>query len=74
MKSPNMDFDMNCSTVNVRNLEGKMLTQIEASFSDPTQREAMKDIFRSMLWDWAYLLTKTHSGSIDAKMHHLEIK
>lgn len=33
-------------------LEGKILTIIDATFSDPQQRKAQKDVFRDILWDW----------------------
>ena len=37
----------------VRQLEGKMLTIVEAALSDPEQRKAVKDIVRQEIWDWA---------------------
>ncbi len=39
-------------TAFVGNLEGQWLTLIDATFSDPQQRKAMKDIVRRMIWDW----------------------
>lgn len=39
-------------TALVGNLEGQWLTLIDATFSDPQQRKAMKDIVRKMIWDW----------------------
>lgn len=37
----------------LRNLEGKMLTIIDASFQDKEQRKAVKDIMRRTIWfDW----------------------
>jgi hypothetical protein len=37
----------------LRNLEGKILTIIDASFQDKEQRKAVKDIFRRTFWfDW----------------------
>lgn len=67
--SMEMDFVLDCSAVDVRNLEGKLLTQIEAAMQDPTQRKALKDIMRSLLWDWAYLRARTGiSGSSAGKI------
>lgn len=39
-------------TAMVGNLEGQWLTIVDATFSDPQQRKAMKDIVRKMIWDW----------------------
>lgn len=39
-------------TAHVGNLEGQWLTIVDATFSDPQQRKAMKDIVRKMIWDW----------------------
>lgn len=39
-------------TALVGNLEGQWLTIVDATFSDPQQRKAMKDIVRKMIWDW----------------------
>lgn len=37
----------------LQNLEGKLLTLIDASFQDKEQRKAVKDMFRRMFWfDW----------------------
>jgi len=37
----------------LQNLEGKILTLIDATFTDKEQRKAMKDVFRRTLWfDW----------------------
>lgn len=37
----------------LQNLEGKVLTLIDAAFADKEQRKAMKDIFRRTFWfDW----------------------
>ena len=38
----------------MQNLEGKVLTIIDASFQDKEQRKAVKDVFRRTFWfDWA---------------------
>jgi|SRR6185436_1394521 len=34
-------------------LEGKILTQLEASIIDGKQLEALKSVFREMIWKWA---------------------
>lgn len=33
-------------------LVGKLLTLIDATFSDPEQRKAMKDLFVDTIWGW----------------------
>lgn len=37
----------------IQELEGKILTVIDASISDPVQRKAIKDLVRPMIWTWA---------------------
>ena len=37
----------------IGNLEGTILTFIDASISDPVQRKALKDLLRPMIWNWA---------------------
>jgi len=37
----------------IRRIEGQMLTIIDASFTDKEQREAVKSLVRSNIWDWA---------------------
>lgn len=37
----------------IQDLEGKILTFIDASISDPVQRKALKDLLRPMIWSWA---------------------
>lgn len=39
-------------TYDIQNLEGLLLTLVEAAFNDKTQREAMKSVLRSDLWQW----------------------
>jgi hypothetical protein len=39
-----------CDRIN--NLVGRLLTQIDATFSDPEQRKAMKDLFTQIAWGW----------------------
>lgn len=40
-------------TQDISVLEGRTLTLIDASISDPVQRKAMKDMARPMIWQWA---------------------
>jgi hypothetical protein len=38
----------------IQNLEGKILTMLDACISEPRQNKAIKDMFRRILWiDWA---------------------
>lgn len=39
---------------NVNHLVGELLTTIDATFTDPTQREAQKTITKETIWDWYY--------------------
>lgn len=38
----------------ISQLEGKILTLIDATAADPTQRKALKDLIRQNIWEWAY--------------------
>ncbi len=58
-----MDFEFKASNHNVSYLEGTILTQLDASISDPVQRKALKDIFRTIIWDWVYSITPKGDGS-----------
>ena len=40
-------------TPHISHLEGRMLTLVDASISDPEQRKALKDLFRQDIWTWA---------------------
>ena len=42
----------------LKTLEGQLLTQLEASIGEHTQREALKSIARRMLWSWYEEATK----------------
>jgi len=44
-------------------LEGRILTHIDATFSDAQQRKAQKDILRQMVWDWAIPYHVTGNGN-----------
>lgn len=48
-------FDYSC----VQQLEGRILTILDAVFSDQQQRKAMKDLIRQALWDEYKLEKKT---------------
>ena len=37
----------------IGNLEGQILTFIDASFADPVQRKAIKDLISPAIWRWA---------------------
>lgn len=40
-------------TPHISNLEGRMLTLVDAAIQDPEQRRALKDLVRSDIWMWA---------------------
>jgi hypothetical protein len=40
------------STVEVSNLEGRLLTLVDAAFSDIEQRKAFKSVIRETVWRW----------------------
>ena len=42
------------NTYDISNLEGKLLTFIDATVLDKEQRKAQKDIIRQMLWEWIF--------------------
>lgn len=37
---------------NINHLTGKLLTLIDATFTDVDQRKAMKEIFKQEIWSW----------------------
>ncbi len=43
---------LNVETQDVNRVLGKILTIIDASIADATQREALKDVVRYTIWDW----------------------
>lgn len=57
------ELSFSCDNYAVSQLEGEILTQIDASIIDPIQRKAQKDIFRKMLWDWVYRMTPRGDAS-----------
>ncbi len=42
------------SESNLQNLEGRLLTIIDASFSDSVQRKAVKDLISQATWKWQW--------------------
>lgn len=40
-------------TSHIGMLEGRVLTLVDASFQDPVQRKAFKDVVRQAIWGWA---------------------
>lgn len=36
----------------INDLVGRLLTMIDATFTDKEQREAMKDLYKQIAWDW----------------------
>ena len=50
-------------TYDVCELEGQLLTFIDATFSDPQQRKAQKDIIRQMVWNWVLPKALTSTGN-----------
>jgi hypothetical protein len=47
------DVEYKFFSFGISQLEGKMLTLIEASIQDTEQRKALKDIVRQTIWGWA---------------------
>ena len=35
-----------------KNIEGQLLTLVDATFQDPEQRKAQKDMIRKIVWGW----------------------
>ena len=53
-------------------LEGKLLTQLEASVIDPQQLKALKSVVREMLWRWVGDSTWCDNCDNGAKLDKLE--
>lgn len=51
----------------IQDLEGKMLTFIDASIQDPIQRKALKDLLRPAIWGWAIESNMANSYDISIK-------
>ena len=47
-----LSSDDNITRGLMKNLEGRLLTLIEATTSDKTQREALKSLVRQNIWEW----------------------
>lgn len=48
----------------IQSLEGRLLTLADATFTDPQQRKAFKDILRRTIWfDWVNHLDQTEAQS-----------
>ncbi len=48
----------------VNSLVGEMLTLVDASISDPTQRKAVKDLATQKIWNWWNNQRPMHEYSI----------
>jgi len=56
---------------NLKNLEGKILTLIDASFQDKEQRKAVKDIARRTFWfDWVEFSVYRGKSDMPVGMPH----
>lgn len=61
----------------IGNLEGQILTFIDASIADSVQRKAIKDLISPMIWRWAsesdmssyYELKEKHIGEYIPPIH-----
>lgn len=54
-------------------LEGRLLTVIEATFSDPVQRKAVKDLVRNSIWEIFIQLQKNILAEVQAGVYPLTI-
>lgn len=61
-------------TFDVSNIEGQLLTLIDASIVDVVQRKALKDIIRQKLWDWIIPKAVTGNGSTSGSVEMQEQK
>lgn len=64
MESQKVEFEFIVTSYNVSQLEGEVLTLIDASVSDPVQRKAQKDLFKNMIWNWVYRTNPPVKGSV----------
>lgn len=55
-------------------LEGRLLTVIEASFSDPVQRKAVKDLVRNTVWEVFIQLQKNILAEVQAGVYPMTIE
>lgn len=51
----------------IGDLEGQVLTFIDASIHDPVQRKALKDLIRPMIWRWAIDSNMASNYNIEMK-------
>lgn len=66
--------DTNAVIINYRdtsNLLGKMLTYVDATYSDAEQRKAHKDIVRDMIYAWEREIRERAVQTVDA---HIKVK
>ena len=54
-------------------LEGRLLTVMEASFSDPVQRKAVKDLVRNTVWEIFIQLQKNILAEVQAGVYPVTI-
>lgn len=52
-------------------LEGKLLTIVDASFSDAQQRKAVKDLVRQRMWDWRQTTTMVESQGYESRIFEI---
>lgn len=50
----------------VENLLGKILTYVDATYSDPQQRKAQKDLARQTVYDWSAKLSTGSWQALDS--------
>ena len=49
-----LEVEYQVGSYGISQLEGKLLTLVDATSGDATQRKALKDLVRQTIWDWAY--------------------
>lgn len=72
-KSPSATITYDQVTAMGKLLEGRLLTVIEASFSDPVQRKAVKDLVRNSIWEIFIQLQKNILAEVQAGVYPLTI-
>ena len=72
-KSPSATITYDQVTAMGKLLEGRLLTVIEASFSDPVQRKAVKDLVRNTVWEIFIQLQKNILAEVQAGVYPLTI-
>ena len=61
------------SSKELRNIEGRLLTIIDATFQDKFQREAQKSIVRKEIWEWWYQYNSIPKCSHDGVSDHFPV-